>query len=137
MAEELGLWGVVLLVGLFAMFIWRGLKIAYHAHDSFGAYLAFGLTAMFGLQATANLCVVTGLLPTKGLTLPFVSFGGSSLIMAMFATGVLLNISKGAPDLWELSKADRKKHRAQRKWDRKRDRILNRRDDLRDKFDEA
>lgn len=135
-AEELGLWGIVLLVGLFVMFIWRGVKIAYEAQDAFGAYLAFGLTAMFGLQATANLCVVTGLLPTKGLTLPFVSFGGSSLIMAMFATGVLLNISRRAPDTWELSRAERTRHKDQRKWDRKRDKILNRRDDLRDRFDE-
>ena len=134
-AEELGLLGVLLLVGLFMGFLWRGLRVAQGAPDRFGAYLAFGITAMFGLQATANLCVVTGLLPTKGLTLPFVSFGGSSLIMAMFATGVLLNISRGAPDTWESSKGDRASARAKRRWEKKRARILHTRDDLRDQYE--
>ena len=133
-AEELGIIGVLLLVGLFAVFIWRGLKIAMNATDAFGGYLAFGLTAMFGLQAVANLCVVTGLLPTKGLTLPFVSFGGSSLIMAMFATGVLLNISRGVPDAWEQESGARAEEKAQRRWDKRRGKILQRRDDLRDRF---
>ena len=135
-AEELGFAGVLLLVGLFVVFIWRGLKIAHEAQDAFGAYLAFGLTAMFGLQATANLCVVTGLMPTKGLTLPFVSFGGSSLIMAMFATGVLLNISRNAPDGWEIERLARQKAKSQRRWDKKKDSILKRREDLRDRFEE-
>lgn len=132
-AEELGLFGVIFLVGLFVIFMWRGLRIAYKAPDAFGAYLAFGLTTMFGLQATANLCVVTGLLPTKGLTLPFVSFGGSSLIMAMFATGVLLNISRCAPDMWEMNRSSRETAREARRWERKRRGILRRRSDLRDK----
>lgn len=134
-AEELGLFGVVVLVALLGAFLWRGLKIAWDATDAFGAYLAFGLTAMFGLQAAANLCVVTGLLPTKGLTLPFVSYGGSSLIMACFATGVLLNISRGAPDAWEASRSLRERDRDQRRWERKRKGILSRRDDLRTKFE--
>ena len=99
-AEELGLFGIIALTSLFVVFLWRGLNIALKCEDSFGTFLAFGLTSMFTLQAVANLFVVTGLAPTKGLTLPFVSFGGSSLIMAMFATGVLLNISKNAPDMW-------------------------------------
>lgn len=106
-AEELGLMGIILLVSLFVVFLWRGLNIAIKCEDRFGMYLAFGLTSMFTLQAVANLFVVTGLAPTKGLTLPFVSFGGSSLIMAMFATGILLNISQNAPDMWEARKNNR------------------------------
>ncbi len=110
-AEELGLFGVLLVVGLFAALIWRGLRIALSCDDQFGAYLAFGLTALFGIQASANLCVVTGLLPNKGLTLPFVSFGGSSLIIALFAIGILLNISRNAPDGWALELEQRKRMR--------------------------
>jgi cell division protein FtsW len=135
-AEELGILGVIVLVGLFGVFLWRGFKIAMNANDKFGAYLAFGITTMFGMQATANLCVVTGLLPTKGLTLPFVSFGGSSLIMAMFATGILLNISRGAPDMWEIHRVEREAERDARRWDKRRDKILRRREDLRDRFDD-
>lgn len=133
-AEELGLMGVVALVLLFGLFIWRGLRAAMHSADAFGAYLAFGITTMFALQATANLCVVTGLLPTKGLTLPFVSFGGSSLIMAMFATGVLLNISRGEPDRWEAQRHERKRVKARERWRAREEAILSRREDLRRAF---
>lgn len=135
-AEELGLVGVVVLVGLFLSLLWRGFRIASRCVDPFGKYLAFGLTAMFGLQATANLGVVTGLLPTKGLTLPFVSFGGTSLIIGLFATGVLLNISRNAPDSWELGREARDARSRDARWQKKRTRILSRRDDLRDRFDE-
>jgi len=135
-AEELGLWGIVLVAGLFGALLWRGSAIASQARDAFGAYLAFGITALFGVQAAANLFVVTGLLPTKGLTLPFISFGGSSLIMAMFATGVLLNISRGAPDRWERGREDRERERAERRFDRKKASILRRRTDLRDRFED-
>lgn len=134
-AEELGLAGVVLLVGLFMFFLWRGAKIAFEARDDFGRYLAFGLTALVGIQAVANLCVVTGLLPNKGLTLPFISFGGSSMIMALFSVGVLLNISKNEPDYWELNREEREARRADKRWKRKKRRILNRRDDLRNELD--
>jgi cell division protein FtsW len=135
-AEELGLVGVVALVALFLSLIWRGMRIALCSVDPFGKYLAFGLTAMFGLQATANLGVVTGLLPTKGLTLPFVSFGGTSLIIGMFATGILLNISRNAPDMWELGREAREARSRDARWKRKRAGILKRRDDLRDRFEE-
>jgi cell division protein FtsW len=129
-AEELGLLGIVFLTGLFAVFVWRGLRIAFDAEDDFGRYLAFGLTTIIGLQATANLCVVTGLLPTKGLTLPFVSFGGSSMVMALFAVGVLLNISKNEPDHWEQNREERERRRREARWKKKKRKILNRRDDL-------
>jgi cell division protein FtsW len=92
--EELGLVGASLVVALFAVLIWRGLRIGLRAPDAFGGYLALGLTIMLATQTLVNLGVVTGALPTKGLPLPFVSFGGSALLMTMFSAGVLLNISQ-------------------------------------------
>lgn len=133
-AEELGLMGIIVLVAMFLALIWRGLKIAYESNDEFGRYLAFGITILFGLQGGANLCVVTGLLPTKGLTLPFVSFGGSSMIMALCATGILLNISRNAPDEWESARPEREKRHEERRWQRKRKSILRKRKDLRDVY---
>lgn len=135
-AEELGLVGVLFVVSLFVIFIWRGYRVALHAQDAFGAYLAFGLTSLVALQATANLCVVTALLPSKGLTLPFVSFGGSSLIMALFTTGILLNISRHAPDVWVARTEQRMSERMAKRWDRKKRGILKRRVDLRTKFEQ-
>ncbi len=132
--EELGLIGIIVLVVLFMVFLWRGTRIAFEARDAFGRYLAFGITAFVGVQAVANLCVVTGLLPNKGLTLPFVSFGGSSMIMALFAVGVMLNISKSQPDYWELDRESREARRSDRRWRRKRRKILGRRDDLRNEL---
>lgn len=93
--EELGLLGLCAVMAIFGVLVWRGLRTAWLARDSFGRYLAFGLTIQFTLQALIHLGVVLGLLPTKGLTLPFVSYGGTSLIISMFAAGVLLNISTG------------------------------------------
>ncbi|MBF0117897.1 MAG: putative lipid II flippase FtsW [Desulfobacterales bacterium] len=90
--EELGLLGVMLIVGLYALIIWRGINIAKYAKDSFGSYLAIGLTASLGIQVCINMGVTLGLLPTKGLTLPFLSYGGTSLLINMAAIGVLLNI---------------------------------------------
>jgi cell division protein FtsW len=81
-------------VALFALLIWRGLRIGLHAPDPFGAFLGLGLTIMLATQTIVNLGVVTGTLPTKGLPLPFISFGGSALLMTMFSAGVLLNISQ-------------------------------------------
>jgi cell division protein FtsW len=92
--EELGLLGAVVIVALFALLIWRGLRIGLHAPDAFGAFLGLGLTIMLATQTIVNLGVVTGALPTKGLPLPFISFGGSALLMTMFSAGVLLNISQ-------------------------------------------
>lgn len=93
--EELGFLGVLLVLGLFAVIVWRGVRAAYDAQDAFGAYLALGITALLGLQALVNLLVAMGLLPTKGLTLPFVSYGGTSLVLSLTAAGVLLAISGG------------------------------------------
>src|SRR5712692_7278389 len=92
--EELGLAGAVVVVALFMLLVWRGLRIGLRAPDAFGSYLALGLTIMFATQTLVNLGVVTGALPTKGLPLPFVSSGGSALLMALFSAGVLLNISQ-------------------------------------------
>ena len=94
--EELGLVGTAAVVVLFALLIWRGLRVGLRAPDAFGSYLALGLTVMLATQTLVNLGVVTGALPTKGLPLPFISFGGSALLMTMFSTGVLLNISQHA-----------------------------------------
>lgn len=94
--EELGFIGAGLVLALFALFVWRGLRAALRAPDLFATYLAFGLTILVGLQALFNIGVVTGLLPTKGLTLPFFSYGGSSLICNLLAAGILLEISAAA-----------------------------------------
>jgi cell division protein FtsW len=93
--EELGLLGLCAIMAIFAVVVWRGLRASWLARDSFGRYLAFALTVQFSLQGLVHLGVVMGLLPTKGLTLPFVSYGGTSLVISMFAAGVLLNISTG------------------------------------------
>lgn len=91
--EELGFIGVMAILALFAALVYRGLRVAERAPDLFGCLLGLGLTSLIGLQALINMMVVTGLLPTKGLTLPFLSFGGTSLIISMSMVGVLLNIS--------------------------------------------
>jgi cell division protein FtsW len=92
-AEEAGLLGVAILVGLFAVLVWRGLRATLRARDAFGCYAALGMTTLIGGQALVNLAVVLGMLPTKGLTLPFVSYGGSSLMTLLAAAGVLLSVS--------------------------------------------
>jgi cell division protein FtsW len=94
--EELGLVGVVLLVSLYAIVIWRGIRASLAAPETFGTYLGLGLTSIIAFQATVNMCVAMGLLPTKGLTLPFVSYGGTSLVVLMGAAGVLLSLSASA-----------------------------------------
>jgi len=94
--EELGFAGAAAFVALFAVLIWRGLRIGLRTPEPFGAYLALGITLLIATQTLVNLGVVTGLLPTKGLPLPFISFGGSALSMTMLSTGVLLNISQHA-----------------------------------------
>jgi cell division protein FtsW len=92
-AEETGLLGILLLVSLYAVVVWRGVRAALHASEPFGCYAALGVTSLVGAQALVNLAVVFGLLPTKGLTLPFVSYGGSSLMTLLGAAGVLLTVS--------------------------------------------
>jgi cell division protein FtsW len=94
--EELGFIGAAAFVALFSVLIWRGLRIGLRTSDPFGSYLALGITLLIATQTLVNLGVVTGLLPTKGLPLPFISFGGSALSMTMLSTGVLLNISQHA-----------------------------------------
>jgi cell division protein FtsW len=93
-AEELGYIGFSLLVLGFVIVVLRGLSAAFRAVDDYGLYLGIGLTMFIGLQAVTNLAVVLGLLPTKGLTLPFLSFGGSSLLVNCAAVGILLNVSR-------------------------------------------
>jgi cell division protein FtsW len=92
--EELGLIGATVVLACFAVIAWRGLRAAMRAPDRFGAFLALGLTAMLSIQAFFNISVVLGLLPTKGIPLPFVSFGGSSLLISMIGMGILLNVSQ-------------------------------------------
>jgi cell division protein FtsW len=79
---------------LLAVLVWRGVRVGLRAPDLFGAYLALGITVLLAVQTLINLGAVTGLLPTKGLPLPFISFGGSSLLVTMLSTGILLNISQ-------------------------------------------
>jgi cell division protein FtsW len=94
--EELGWVGATIVLACFCVIAWRGLRTATRAPDRFGAFLALGLTAMIVVQAFFNISVVLGLLPTKGIPLPFVSFGGSSLLMSMIGMGILLNVSQHA-----------------------------------------
>jgi len=90
--EELGLIGVVVILALYALIIWRGFAITLSMHDIFGACLAMGFTSAIALQVCINMSVTLGLLPTKGLTLPFLSYGGTSLICHMAVIGILMNI---------------------------------------------
>ena len=92
--EELGFIGAALVIAMFAVYGWRGLRAAFNAPDGFGRMLALGATAMVLFQSLINFAVVIGLMPTKGIPLPFVSYGGSSLLVMLLATGVLLNISQ-------------------------------------------
>lgn len=94
--EETGLVGTLAVVILFGLLAFRGIAITLRVPDLFGRYLAFGLTMMIALQAFVNMAVVTGLLPTKGLTLPFLSYGGSSLLANLIGIGILWNISRAA-----------------------------------------
>jgi cell division protein FtsW len=95
--EELGFIGVSLLCLTYLVLVARGVRTALTAADDFGSYLAFGISTMFGAQVLVNLSVALSILPTKGLTLPFVSFGGSSLLVNAAAAGILLNVSRQAP----------------------------------------
>ena len=97
--EELGLVGATGVLVCFCLIAWRGLRIALRAEDTFGSFVAIGLTTMIAVQAFVNMSVVLGLMPTKGLPLPLVSAGGSSLLSSLIGVGVLLNISQhAAPD---------------------------------------
>jgi cell division protein FtsW len=90
--EELGFLGVLFIIGLYGVVLWRGTSIAFRCRDDFGVYLAVGITTAIALQVSINLGVALGLLPTKGLTLPFLSYGGTSLLLNMASVGILMNI---------------------------------------------
>jgi cell division protein FtsW len=92
--EELGFVGVMLMGAGFLIVFWRGMRAAFRAADEYGTYLAVGITLFIGMQAFTNLAVAMGMLPTKGLVLPFISYGGSSLLVNAAAIGVLLNVSR-------------------------------------------
>jgi cell division protein FtsW len=91
--EEYGFWGVTIVILLFAVFIYKGLKLAKSMQEDFGKYMAFGITVIIGLNAVINMMVATGMIPTTGQTLPFISYGGTSIIFNSIAVGILLNIS--------------------------------------------
>jgi cell division protein FtsW len=91
--EELGLVGIALTLGLFTLIIWRGVRAALRAGDAFGTYLAFGVTSLFAIETVINAGMCLALLPSKGLALPLLSFGGTSIVKAMLAAGILLSIS--------------------------------------------
>jgi cell division protein FtsW len=99
--EELGLIGTTVTLIAFILITWRGLQIASRAPDRFGSFLALGLTGMFAVQAFINMSMVLGMMPTKGIPLPFVSFGGSSLLMNLVGMGILLNVSQHASAVHE------------------------------------
>lgn len=92
--EELGFLGIVALSCAYLLIVLRGVRIALHADDEYGSHVAFGLSMFFGVQALVNLAVSMSILPTKGLTLPFISYGGSSLLVNAAAMGILLNVSR-------------------------------------------
>jgi len=91
--EELGFLGVIVVASMFLLLVQRSIRVAIAAEDNFGRFLAFGIAVLIGLEAFTNMAVVTGMLPTKGLALPFISYGGSSLIISLTAIGILLNVS--------------------------------------------
>jgi cell division protein FtsW len=95
-SEELGLIGATVVLACFCVITWRGLRTALRAPDRFGVFLAIGLTTMLAFQAFFNISVVLALLPTKGIPLPLVSYGGSSLLMTLAGVGMLLNVSQHA-----------------------------------------
>jgi len=94
--EEMGYVGVAAVLILFGILVWRGIRAALGARDVFGGYLAFGITLLFAVQVIFNVGVVLGVVPNKGITLPLVSYGGSSLIVTMFLVGLLLNVGRRA-----------------------------------------
>jgi cell division protein FtsW len=105
--EEAGIIGCLIVVGLFAYLVYRGFRVAVNARDEFGCYLAMGVTSWIALQALINIGGVTRTIPLTGIPLPFVSYGGSSLIMVMAAVGVLLNVSRYGRDQKFVERPDR------------------------------
>jgi cell division protein FtsW len=100
LCEELGFIGGAIVLTLFAIYGWRGIRSAFKTTDEFGRFAALGITVMILSQTMINLGVVLGMMPTKGIPLPFISYGGSSLLVMLLATGVLLNISRQADEFF-------------------------------------
>ena len=94
--EELGLIGAIVIIILFALLVWRGFTIAMRSSDKFGSMLAIGLTFQVGLQAMLNIWVVTNTIPNTGISLPFFSYGGTSLLILLAEMGIVLSVSRGA-----------------------------------------
>lgn len=94
LGEEFGFLGVIAVITLFLLLLWQGLRIVHRTRDMFGFFLGLGITVMFGLQAIINIAVVSGIVPTKGIPLPFVSSGGSSLLFSMIGIGILVNVAR-------------------------------------------
>jgi cell division protein FtsW len=113
--EELGLVGCLTVIGLFALVVYRGLRIARRSPDSFGALLAVGITCWISLQALINMAVVTGTIPFSGIALPFISVGGSSLVTCMLGIGIMLSISRVA----DVEGVSLDEARGGRWWDRR------------------
>ncbi|VEN75285.1 putative peptidoglycan glycosyltransferase FtsW [Candidatus Desulfarcum epimagneticum] len=90
--EEMGLAGALFILALYSVIVWQGIKVSLHAKDAFGSFLSMGLITAIGLQACVNMAMTMGLLPTKGLALPFLSYGGTSLLINMASVGILMNI---------------------------------------------
>ncbi len=93
-SEEFGIIGVIFVVFMFSFIIYRGIRIALKSRDSFSKYLAFGMTFQLAFQTLMNLMVVIGMIPVTGVTLPFLSYGGSSLLITLISMGIILNISR-------------------------------------------
>ena len=93
-AEELGFVGCVVVITLFGLFIWRGLLTSMKADNTFGSLLAVGITSLIGIQALINIAVVTSSMPVTGMSLPFISYGGTALLIVLTCVGILLNISR-------------------------------------------
>lgn len=96
LAEELGFFGCILVIALFAIFIWRGILVSMKAKDMFGSLVAIGITTLIAIQAVINIAVVTGTVPTTGMSLPFFSYGGTALLLLLANIGILLNISRSS-----------------------------------------
>jgi cell division protein FtsW len=112
--EEMGWIGVAAVLALFAILVWRGIRAALGARDVFGGYLAFGITLLFGVQVLFNVGVVLGIVPNKGITLPLVSYGGSSLVITMFLVGLVLNVGR-RPERKPVREAERREAAARKK----------------------
>jgi cell division protein FtsW len=97
--EELGFLGILALISAYLVIVVQGVRAALRSSDDYGAYIAFGISALFGVQALVNMAVAMAMLPTKGLTLPFISYGGSSLLVNATAMGILLNTSRSRSPL--------------------------------------